>query len=171
MVIGQPGAGKSTFARQLSAVTGLPVVHLDTIHWKPGWVARPARDKIPMIHAEENKDRWIIEGGLSATWDTRLARSDALVWIDVGLTRRLCRVLLRSWRYRGQSRPDLTEGCPEQFNLETLRFVAYIIRTWRPGRRRMAQVFGRYGKPKAVLRSIAETEAWLASLEPYLTDR
>jgi adenylate kinase family enzyme len=30
------GAGKSTFARQLSAKTGLPVIHLDVYFWKPG---------------------------------------------------------------------------------------------------------------------------------------
>ncbi|MEM6276790.1 MAG: AAA family ATPase [Pseudomonadota bacterium] len=164
MVIGQPGSGKSTLARKLAAATGLPVVHLDRIHWKPGWVERPLHEKIPMIRAEEEKGKWIIEGGLSATWDTRLERSDMLIWIDVGLTRRLWRVLRRSWVYRGQSRPDLTEGCPEQFSLETVEFVWFILRTWRPGRRRMARVFAAYNKPKIMLRSIPETEAWLLSL-------
>lgn len=32
MIVGQPGAGKSTLARQLGERTGLPVVHIDTIH-------------------------------------------------------------------------------------------------------------------------------------------
>ena len=32
MIIGQPGAGKSVFARQLGQKTGLPVVHIDKIH-------------------------------------------------------------------------------------------------------------------------------------------
>ena len=164
MVIGQPGAGKSTLAAKLGEKTGLPVVHLDKIHWKPGWVERPLTEKIPMIRAAEEKERWIIEGGLSATWDTRLERSDMLVWIDVGLTRRLWRVLWRSWRFRGQSRPDLTEGCPEQFSLETVEFLWFILRTWRPGKRRMTRVFEAYPKPKKMLRSIDETEAWLATL-------
>jgi adenylate kinase family enzyme len=31
VVTGMAGAGKSTFARQLSAKTGLPVIHLDVI--------------------------------------------------------------------------------------------------------------------------------------------
>ena len=38
VVTGMAGAGKSTFARQLSAKTGLPVIHLDVHFWKPGWV-------------------------------------------------------------------------------------------------------------------------------------
>lgn len=38
MIIGQPGSGKSTLAREMGKHTGLPVVHIDTIHWQPGWV-------------------------------------------------------------------------------------------------------------------------------------
>ena len=41
LVIGCGGAGKSTFARELGARTGLPVVHLDRLYWKPGWVPTP----------------------------------------------------------------------------------------------------------------------------------
>lgn len=163
MIIGQPGAGKSTLAGKLGEKTGLPVVYLDKIHWMPGWVERPLKEKILMIRAEEEKPLWIIEGGLSATWDTRLARADTLVWIDVGLLRRVWRVLARSWRYRGQSRPDLTEGCPEQFNRETLSFLWFILRTWRPGKRRMETVFARFEGQKKRLTGTADTDAWLGS--------
>ena len=40
MIIGQPGSVKSTLARFLGERTGLPVVHIDKIHWKPGWNER-----------------------------------------------------------------------------------------------------------------------------------
>ncbi|MEL7298953.1 MAG: hypothetical protein AAFM92_01095 [Pseudomonadota bacterium] len=164
MIIGQPGAGKSTLARALGARTGLPVVHLDHIHWQTGWVPRPMAEKIPMARAREEEDAWIIEGGLSTTWPSRLARADMLVWIDVGLWLRLWRVLARSWRYRGRTRPDLPEGCPEQFNAETVAFIWFILRTWRSGRARMAREFAAFTGAKVRLRGVAETEAWLASL-------
>ena len=35
IVTGMAGAGKSTFARQLAAKTGLPAIHLDVHFWKP----------------------------------------------------------------------------------------------------------------------------------------
>ena len=41
LVIGSGGAGKSTFARRLSKKTGLEVIHLDQLYWKPNWVETP----------------------------------------------------------------------------------------------------------------------------------
>ena len=38
LVMGSSGSGKSTFARRLSDMTGIPFVSLDALFWKPGWV-------------------------------------------------------------------------------------------------------------------------------------
>ena len=53
MIIGQPGAGKSTLARQVGDRLGLPVVHIDHIHWQAGWVERSRADKTRMCLAVE----------------------------------------------------------------------------------------------------------------------
>lgn len=60
LVVGSGGAGKTTFARQLGAVTGLPVIPLDTLYCKPGWVAVSA-------------DEW-----QAVAWPRRLAREGNL---------------------------------------------------------------------------------------------
>ena len=39
LVMGSSGSGKSTFARRLSEITGIPFVSLDGLYWKPGWLA------------------------------------------------------------------------------------------------------------------------------------
>ena len=44
LVIGSGGAGKSTFARRLSEILGIDVVHLDALYWKPGWV-EPSKEE------------------------------------------------------------------------------------------------------------------------------
>lgn len=53
MIVGQPGSGKSRLAQALGARTGLPVVHIDTIHWQPGWVERSFNEKTRLCHEVE----------------------------------------------------------------------------------------------------------------------
>ena len=129
MIVGQPGSGKSTLARALGEETGLPVVHIDHIHWMPGWRERLRDDKTRLCHAVEAGEAWIFEGGHSATWGNRLARAEMLIWLDVPLPLRLWRVVWRTVRFQGRTRPDLPEGCPEGFHRETLPFWRFIWRT------------------------------------------
>lgn len=105
MIIGQPGSGKSALAREMGKHTGLPVVHIDTIHWQPGWVERSADEKTRLCREVEACDQWIFEGGHSANWDNRIARADLLVWIDRSSALRFWRVLLRTLIQRGSPRP------------------------------------------------------------------
>lgn len=37
LIVGCPGAGKSTAVEKLSRMTDLPVIHLDEHDWLPGW--------------------------------------------------------------------------------------------------------------------------------------
>ena len=39
-VIGKSGSGKSTLAKQLGSFYHAPVLHLDAVHFLPGWVER-----------------------------------------------------------------------------------------------------------------------------------
>jgi ATP-dependent protease HslVU (ClpYQ) ATPase subunit len=39
LVLGSSGSGKSTFARRLSQITGVPMVSIDAVYWQPGWCA------------------------------------------------------------------------------------------------------------------------------------
>ena len=38
IVIGSPGSGKSTLSRNLSEITGIPLIHLDKEFWNYDWV-------------------------------------------------------------------------------------------------------------------------------------
>src|SRR4051812_13992982 len=106
MVVGCAGAGKSTLARKLGALLNLPVVHLDRHFWRPGWQLPDMSEW--RAHADElaAQPAWIIDGNYSNTYETRMARADTLVWLD--LPRAVCirRVLLRTLTGYGWSRPD-----------------------------------------------------------------
>lgn len=129
MIIGQPGSGKSTLARKLGDATGLPVFHMDHIHWMPGWQMREDESRWEMVRLVHAKERWIFEGGFSKSWEDRAARADTLIWIDVGVWRRLWRVIQRFFRYYGQERPDMAEGCAEGNWQEMREFLVWIWQT------------------------------------------
>lgn len=166
MIVGQPGSGKSTLARMLGQVTGLPVFHMDRIHWMAGWVERPQSEKIAMARAVEAQDLWIFEGGLSVTWPERSARADLVVWLDVPLWRRMWRVARRSVVHHGQVRPDLPEGCPERLGPETLPFWRWIWDTRHSGRRGIERLLAGLPPDKRVVRltTVAGVQRFLAGL-------
>jgi adenylate kinase family enzyme len=163
MILGQSGSGKSTLARALGARTGLPVVQIDHIHWQPGWVERPREEKTRLCREVEAREAWIFEGGHSATWTTRLARADLLVWLDRPVGLRIWSVVARCLRHLGRTRPDLPEGCPE--TLRTMpEFLRFIWRTRRGARERMARLAAEAPCPVVCLRSNREVSAFLADL-------
>jgi adenylate kinase family enzyme len=133
MIVGSPGSGKSTLARALGGRTGLPVFHMDMIHYRPGWVERSREEKDRLTREVHRKDAWIFEGGHSRTYAERIERADTLIWLDVPVALRLWRILRRWGVYRGRTRPDLPPGCPERVSLE---FVAFILQTRRRARGR-----------------------------------
>lgn len=164
MIVGQPGAGKSYLARAMGQKTGLPVQHMDMIHWKPGWVERDKAEKLAMVHAVEISEAWILEGGLSASYDHRLDRADTLIVLDFPLWFRAWRVFWRTLRDYGRSRPDLPDGCPEQFSLE---FWLWIWNTRNTGRTNNLALIAKAGSDKAVfhLQSRGQVRDFLKTLD------
>ena len=123
LVIGSCGAGKSVFSRRLGVVTGLPVIHLDRHFWRAGWV-EPSRD-VWWQQVEDllKGDAWIIDGNYSRTMDLRLGHCDTVIFLDY--PRHICtwRVLKRTLIYRGASRPDVAEGCPEKMSWDFIKWT------------------------------------------------
>lgn len=150
MIVGAPGSGKSTLARMLGDRTGLPVYHMDHLHHLPDWQPRPFDEKIAMGHAIEAREKWIFEGGMSATYDNRAARADTLIWLDLPVALRMRRVLRRIWQYYGTTRPDMAEGCRETLGWHTVEFVQWIIQTRKGGRRKIMKLINTYGSELTV---------------------
>ncbi len=133
MIIGGPGSGKSTLARAIGQITGLPVIHIDKVHWKPNWVERPVDEKWAMIRDIHAREAWVFEGNFNRSVPERLKRADTVIFLDLPVSLRLWRVIRRSWRDYGKLRGDeLPEGCVERFDPE---FFSYIWRTRQTGRR------------------------------------
>ncbi len=85
-VFGNTGAGKSTLARRLAELTGIPLFPLDLIQWRPGDVKVP-HDEYLQKHADIlARPAWIIDGFgcRKSAWE-RFAAADTLVYIDLPL--------------------------------------------------------------------------------------
>jgi adenylate kinase family enzyme len=123
LVIGIPGAGKSTFARKLAAKTGLPLIHLDAQFWQPGWKVTPHAKWRAKVASLVEGDAWIIDGNYGETLDVRLPRADTVTWFDYPRTICVGRALWRVITTYGRVRDDLAPGCPERFDLEFLRYI------------------------------------------------
>lgn len=123
LVVGPPGSGKSTLARILGERLGLRVVHLDTLHWAPGWIEQPRAVFRARVAAAVAQDRWVMDGNYTHTADLRLPRADTVIVLDFPKYVTIPRVIRRWLRYRGRSRPDLTPGCPEKIDLEFIHFM------------------------------------------------
>lgn len=130
LVIGSPGAGKSTLSHALAARTGLPLFHLDKLFWLPGWVERDREEGRAELAEVLAGERWIIDGNYGSTLPMRIARADTVVWLDYPTWLCLGRVFKRWWQCRGTARPDMTEDCPENLNLEFLLYVLNFRRAW-----------------------------------------
>ena len=123
MIIGGPGSGKSTLARALGVKLGLPVVHIDPMYWSSGWTQRPAAETLAQVTAAAAKPDWVFEGNHSVSYACRASRADLIIFLDLSRPVRLGRVLRRSWRYAGKTRPDMPPDCPERLNFEFLLFT------------------------------------------------
>jgi adenylate kinase family enzyme len=163
LVIGSGGAGKSTFARVLGERLGLPVIHLDKVYWRAGWVEPPKdewRRKVEELCAGES---WVMDGNYSGTLEVRLAACDSIIFLDLPRTLCLWRVLKRALIYRGTSRPDVAEGCHENLNME------FFLWVWNYRKRSRPKVLSRLeehggGKQIFILRSSAQVEKFLEEI-------
>ena len=141
LVIGCSGAGKSTFARRLRDITGLPLYYLDRLWHKPDrtnvtreafdrglaqWLARPA---------------WILDGNYSRTLPQRLEACDTVFFLDFPLEVCLAGVENR----RGAQRPDMP-WVEEELDAEFLQYILDFGQAQLPAIRAMLEATGGAGR-------------------------
>ncbi len=85
-IFGNAGGGKSTLARELATLTGLPLVVVDELQYREGGIPVPhdeyVREHTRLLSSEE----WIIDGfgGIEAAW-ARFEAADTLIHVDLPL--------------------------------------------------------------------------------------
>jgi adenylate kinase family enzyme len=133
LVLGSSGSGKSTFSKRLSAITGIPIVSLDALFWKPGWVESDRAEFRERLTEAARQPRWIIDGNFTSHLvELRRDACDTVILFDLPRATCMLGILTRIAKSYGQVRPEMAEGCPEKIDLEFFRYVWTFREKQRP---------------------------------------
>src|ERR1700732_2630307 len=101
VILGRGASGKSTLARRLGAITGLPVIELDKVFWRPGLAATPRDQWVVVQERLVAEEGWIMDGDLgpSDVVEVRLRAADTIIFLDFSVLRSSSRAipLSRAW--------------------------------------------------------------------------
>ena len=108
---------------QLSEKLDIPVVHLDAIYWKPGWISSQKEEWEEKQRQALSGDKWIVDGNYISSIHLRLEQCDTVIFLNFSKYLCLYNVLKRYFQYRGKTRPDLNSDCPERIDFEFLQWI------------------------------------------------
>ena len=127
IIIGSPGAGKSTFARKLREKTGLPLYYLDLIWHRPDCTNISTEEFDTRLKEILAEDCWIIDGNYLRTLEMRLKACDTIFLLDYPAD-----VCLQGAEERiGTEREDLP-WVEQEFDGEFRQWITDFSRDQRP---------------------------------------
>lgn len=162
-IIGSGGAGKSTLARRLGGILGLPVIHLDKGYWQPGWTEPLRAEWQQRVEGLVKGEEWIIDGNFGGTMELRLAAADTVIFLYFPSTICLQRVVKRRLMHWNTARSDMAEGCNEKIDLQFLGWVWNFRKTTKPEIEKRLLKLDRSVRVVR-LRTPGETKAFLAEV-------
>lgn len=163
-IAGVSGTGKTTLARRVAAITGVPHTEIDALFHGAGWTPRP--EFLGDVRALVAGDTWITEWQYGDARPLIAERMDLLVWLDLPFWRvSFPRVVRRTVRRRVR-REHLWNGNIEPAFHTILRdpehIVRWAVRTRHKYRNRLPALAAE--RPDLVivrLRTRSDVERWL----------
>jgi len=164
-VFGNAGGGKSTIARRLAELTGLPLYVVDMMQFRAGGVKVP-QDEFLQAHADLlRRDEWIIDGagGVALLWE-RFAAADTLVYVDLPLLIHYTWVTKRLIKGLFADPKGWPEGSPLwSSTLSSYRVIRLCHRNLTPKYRLLAAEAAA-SKRVHYLRSVAQIQSFLEAV-------
>ena len=138
IVIGCPGSGKSTFARALHNITGIPLFHLDMMYWNADRTTVEKSVFRERLAETMQKSEWIIDGNYNSTMETRMQACDTVFFLDYPVD--ICLAGIRE--RRGKPRTDMP--WIEENDEEDAEFIEFIKSYNAESRPKVMELFERY---------------------------
>ena len=158
LVVGCPGAGKSVFARKLSAVTGLPLYYLDLLWHRPDRTTASEEEFDGRLREILREEHWIIDGNYLRTFEQRLSVCDAVFYLDIPVGICFEGVCARLGRPR-EDLPWLEDSLDDEFR----RWIEDFPFSQKPRIEKCLQRF-REGRAITVFHDRAESDLYIEHL-------
>jgi len=165
-IVGSAASGKSTLARELENLLGIPAYHLDALYWQPGWKPTQASDWDALMREILAQDAWIVDGGFTKSMEERFAAADTLIFLDPPRWACIAAAIRRRILYPFRRPPGMAVGCRPHFDVQLLRWIWRFPLENRPsilaalsahvGHKRVV-VVRRRAEVRRVVRSLAAT--------------
>jgi adenylate kinase family enzyme len=164
-VTGPIGAGKSRLAGELGDALSIPVLHLDVLFWKPGWVPTPRDEFEAMQRRELAADSWIVDAQFDDMLPDWVQSADTVVFVDTSLLRSLWQLSKR--RLNRRSSVGTPRGEPGALHRALLKFARNQWHYRRRVRRDLLAELARQrdGRRVVVVRSPGDMAALLGSVD------
>lgn len=155
IVVGCPGAGKSTFSRKLHQATKIELFHLDALYWKSNTshITRPT-----LIRKQKKifkRDSFIIDGNFKSTLELRLAQADLVFFFDLPVED-----CIYGATHRKGNRPELPFELPDDEEL-----VEFIKRFNTDVRPKMLELFEKYNSNVVTFTSRQQADDYITELK------
>lgn len=164
---GVTGSGKTTLARRIESVLGLPCHSVDDeVGWLPGWVERPRDEQGALISQIVSAEEWVLDTAYAHWRDVVLERTELIVALDYPRHVSLMRLIGRTAR-RVVTGEEVCNGSRESLPrvLSSQSIVAWHFRSFGGKRDQIVRWLADPAAPPIVrLGTQREADAWLASL-------
>lgn len=155
IVIGSPGAGKSTFARKVRDVTGIQLYYLDILWHKPDQTNISKEEFDLRLKEIMKKESWILDGNYQRTLELRLRECDTVFLMDFPLD--VC--LLGAMSRIGKKREDLP-WVESEFDEEFQQWIIDFSKSQLPEIYKLLEKY-RDNKDIVIFKSRKEADDWV----------